>query len=114
MLLTIEMLRQSNPSLSIHQAKSLADGIDVCRRLSIDLTLLDLQLPDSAGVNTVQRFREVVPDVPLVVLTGMSQDEIGAQCLAAGAETFISKNGLTAHRMERTIFVTLSRCGLTR
>jgi CheY-like chemotaxis protein len=109
MLFTIEMLRRTNPSLSIQQAKTLADGIDVCGRMPIDLVLLDLTLPDSAGVATVTRFRKAVEKVPLVVLSGLTQDEAGAACLDAGADTFISKNGLSAHRMERTIFVTLSR-----
>jgi serine/threonine protein kinase len=114
MIFTIEMLRRSNSTPSIHQAKTLADGIDVCRSMSIDLVLLDLSLPDSIGVETVSRFREAVQSVPLVILTGMTKDEVGADCLAAGADSFISKNGLTPHRMERTIFVTLSRCGVTR
>lgn len=109
MLFTIEMLRRSNSSLTIHKARSLAGGIDICRKMDIGLALLDLSLPDSNGVETVSRFRKAIPNVPLVVLTGMTKDEVGADCLAAGADTFVSKHGLTAHRMERTIFVTLSR-----
>lgn len=109
MLFTIEMLRRSNSTLNVHQARSLASGIESCRRDDIGLVLLDLSLPDSHGVETVRRFREIVPDIPLVVLTGMTEDEVGAACLEAGAESFVSKNGLTAHRMERTIFVTMSR-----
>ena len=92
----------------------MADGLDACRQSSIDLVLLDLTLPDSSGVETVSEFRAAQRDLPLVVLTGMAQDEVGVDCLAAGADTFISKKGLTAHRMERTIFVTLSRCRLSR
>mgnify|MGYP001546631839 FL=1 len=111
MLLTIKMLKRSNSTLSIHQARTLADGLEICSRLPINLALLDLSLPDSSGVATVSRFREKVPQLPLVVLTGMSQDEVGSACLQAGADTFISKSSLTPHRMERTIFVTLSRCG---
>ena len=41
MVLTIEMLRRSNSTLSIHEARSLADGVGVCRRMPIDLVLLD-------------------------------------------------------------------------
>lgn len=114
MMFTIEMLRRTNPSLSIHQAKTLREGIEIWQRMSIDLVLLDLTLPDSAGVTTVHRFRQAAREVPLVVLTGLSQDEAGAACLESGADTFISKNGLTAHRLERTIFVALSRWGLPR
>ncbi|MGI9474271.1 MAG: response regulator, partial [Rubripirellula sp.] len=113
MLFTIEMLRKTNPTLSIQQARSLEEGLQICREMPIDLVLLDLSLPDSSGVATVGRFREQFGSVPLVVLTGLSQDEAGEECLEAGADTFVSKSGLSAHRMERAIFVTLSRCDLT-
>ncbi|MEM8670256.1 MAG: protein kinase [Planctomycetota bacterium] len=109
MLFTLEMLRRSNSTLNVHQARSLSSGLDVCESLDVGLALLDLTLPDSVGVNTVQRFRSAVPHVPLVVLTGMAEEAVGGDCLAAGADSFVSKHGLTAHRMERTIFVTLSR-----
>ncbi|MDG2221446.1 MAG: protein kinase [Rubripirellula sp.] len=109
MIFTIEMLRRSNSSLNIHQASSLANGIEICNELEIGLVLLDLTLPDSTGVETVKRFRQSFADIPLVVLTGMNKNEMSVQTLAAGADTFVSKQGLTAHRMERTIFVTLSR-----
>jgi sigma-B regulation protein RsbU (phosphoserine phosphatase) len=112
MLLAIKMLKRLNSTLSIHQARTLACGLEICGHLPINLALLDLSLPDSSGVATVSRFRETMPQLPLVVLTGMSQDEVGSACLQAGADTFISKSSLTPHRMERMIFVTLSRCGL--
>ncbi len=114
MLFTIEMLRRSNSTLIIHQARSLSSGIEACRNLNVGLVLLDLTLPDSSGVNTVKQFLRSVSDVPLVVLTGMTEDNVGEDCLNAGADTFVSKHGLTAHRMERTIFVTLSRHGHAR
>ncbi len=112
MVRTIAILRRMNQSLVIHQAKSLSEGIAVYSRLQIDLVLLDLTLPDSFGVQTVAGFRRVAPDVPVVVLTGRSEQEIPAACIEAGATSFVSKVGLDAHAMERTIFVTLSRFGI--
>jgi serine/threonine protein kinase len=112
MMRTIEMLRRTNSSLSIETARTLEDGLQICREMPIDLVLLDLTLPDSMGVGTVTRFREEFEHIPLVVLSGMSQEEAGADCLEAGADNYISKAGLSTHRMERAIFVTFSRCGL--
>lgn len=109
MLLTIEMLRRTNQSLTIHRAKSLAEGILAHRTTKMDLVLLDLTLPDSSGVATVRSFHVAAPGVPIVVLTGLSEDEASEDCLKAGASNFVSKSGLSAHKMERTIFVTLSR-----
>ena len=114
MLLTIEVLRRINHSLVIHQAHTLAQGIEAFETLPIDLVLLDLTLPDSQGAETVEGFRRAAPGVPIVVLTGMSEDEIREDCIRAGATNFLSKSGMNAHKMERIIFITLSRCSMPR
>lgn len=114
MLLTIEMLRRTNQSVTIHQAKSLAEGIESHRQNKMDMVLLDLTLPDSSGIETVASFRHAAPRVPIVVLTGLSEEEASDACLRAGATSFVSKSGLSAHKLERTIFITLSRFGINR
>jgi DNA-binding NarL/FixJ family response regulator len=107
-------LRDRLITLPNHEATSLAQGIELYHQLSIDLVLLDLTLTDSSGVETVKRFRDAAKHIPLVVLTGSSQDNIGPQSLAAGADAFILKTGLTTYRIERAIFVTLSQRGRTQ
>lgn len=106
---TIEVLRRTNQSLQIHQARTLAEGINAYNSVPVDLILLDLMLPDSEGVDTVKAIHDVAPNIPIVVLTGASDAEIDEECFQAGAIAFVSKLELTAHRMERMIFVTLSR-----
>jgi serine/threonine protein kinase len=110
MILTLNLLRRANASVKIHQAASLSDALAVCKQQHIDMVLLDLTLPDSSGIDTIVNFRTHCKDVPLVVLTGMSEDQAGADSMRAGADMFVSKQELTVRRMERIIFVTLSRC----
>lgn len=108
MLRTIGILRSSNRTLNIHQAVTLGEGLKLCSNQKIDLVLLDLNLPDSSGVETVRKFRDSAPEVPLIVLTGETSNETNQECLAAGCNCFISKDQ-TARTLERHIFVTLSR-----
>ncbi len=109
MLLAVELLKMANDSLMIHQATSLSEGIKIQTEQSVDLVFLDLTLPDSAGVVTVEQFRAQHSDVPIVVLTGLSDEQVAEACVSAGATDFISKDDLTAHKLERVIFVTFSR-----
>ncbi len=110
LFLTLEMLRRANQSLEIVTAKTLRESVALCSQPhSIDLVLLDLRLPDSAGVETVERLKAILPSTPIVILTGQQDVEIGQACMAAGAAEFACKNDLTAHLMERMIFITLSR-----
>jgi serine/threonine protein kinase len=114
MIFTIETLRRSNQSLKIYQAASLAEGIEVFHEFRIDLVLLDLTLPDSNGIETVRRFREAARGVPLVVLSGRSEAEVGDACRQAGANEFLSKSDMTVHKIERIIFITHSRAATYR
>ncbi len=111
---TIEVLRRTNQSLSIHKARTLAEGIETCHNVRADLVVLDLNLPDCAGVETLQRFRRWEPDIPIVVLTGSADTHIHDECMKSGGTSFMSKVELTAHSMERVIFVTFSRSGFCR
>lgn len=83
-----------------------------CERLqsgNVDLVILDLHLPDSSGISTIQRVRQVDATVPVLVLTGRNDPELGAQCIAAGADDFLPKEALEVSTLERHILLILSR-----
>lgn len=58
-----------------------------------DVVLLDLNLPDSTGLDTVRRMRDMLPDCPVVVLTGMDSPEAIGSALHGGAEDYLVKGG---------------------
>lgn len=57
----------------------------------LDLALLDLNMPDSQGVPSLQLFHQRFPDVPLVVISGSDQREDIENVMNLGAMGFISK-----------------------
>ncbi|NEO03560.1 MAG: response regulator, partial [Moorea sp. SIO3I7] len=56
---------------SLVQVEKLQDAIDSLSKHHFDIVLLDLSLPDKQGLITVTKTHEVVPDLPIVVLTGL-------------------------------------------
>lgn len=68
---------------------------------SMDVLLLDLGLPDSAGLATIARARAIVQSTPLVVLTG--DDARGVEAIAAGADDFVSKDDIGNGHLARTL-----------
>src|SRR5262245_28375148 len=52
----------------------LAEGLDRLRDKPFDVALLDLSLPDASGLDTFERLRNKVPELPLIVLTGNRDD----------------------------------------
>lgn len=79
----------------------------------IHLVLLDLELPDSSGLDTFQRIFEHASGVPIVVLTGVSDDEIAMQAIQHGAQDFLQK-GADAATLIRSLRYALSRHKMRR
>ena len=47
----------------------------------VDITLLDMGLPDGQGLDTVRRAHAAAPDVPLIVLTGLDDEALAAEAM---------------------------------
>ena len=65
--------------------------------------LLDLNLPDSAGLETLERVLAAGPAVPVIVLTGEGGEDFGARAVAAGAADFLPKDELTGRLLLRSV-----------
>jgi DNA-binding response OmpR family regulator len=56
-----------------------------------DLILLDINLPDSSGTFTLGRLRQLRPDVPIIMLTANTDDDLARATLRRGAFDYITK-----------------------
>jgi signal transduction histidine kinase len=81
----------------------------VPRLAEADLALIDLGLPDSDGLKTLDRVREAAPGVPVVVLSGRRDDETAFQCLQHGAVDVLVKGRVDPEELVRAV-----RCALER
>ncbi|MEA3641423.1 MAG: response regulator [Lamprobacter sp.] len=61
----------------------------------VDLVLLDLGLPDSQGLDGLSQLLAETTDIPIVVMTGLSDDALGFEALRIGAEDFLQKDWIT-------------------
>ncbi|HRI91262.1 MAG TPA: diguanylate cyclase [Accumulibacter sp.] len=78
-------------------ASTLADGIAAAAFNKPDVVLLDLSLPDSAGITTVERMRAAAPTVPIIVLTGQDDHQLAEAALQADAQDYLPKGQLFQH-----------------
>ena len=68
-----------------------------------DVVLLDLSLPDSAGLDTIRRVLGAAPGIPVVVLTGIADRRLPVEALRAGAQDFLPKDEMTGSTLERVL-----------
>jgi len=88
---------------------ALEQALDRLGKKSHDVILLDLHLPDSHGVETVRRVREVEPDLPIVVLTVAGDGDTAVRALRAGAQDYLVKEEITDSVLCRAIRYAMER-----
>jgi len=93
-LIKLQLLEVGREAFEVHLADSLAAARCVIDTdgLTPDVVLLDLNLPDSAGIATVERCRKLI-DAPVVVLTGLDDIAATQAAIQSGAEDYLTKGG---------------------
>src|SRR3954470_9285312 len=71
--------------------------------------VLDLGLPDADGLAALHRLREAAPDVPMLVLTGLSDGARGLEAVAAGAQDYLVKGRVDGELLARSIRYAVER-----
>lgn len=97
---------------AVETAASLAETRQAIINTTPDVLLLDLALPDSTGLKTVESVRREAPQTPIVVLTGHDDEELAQAALEAGAQDYMTKNTLGRHSLSRAIRYAVTRSRL--
>lgn len=69
----------------------LSDSLERIITGDIDAILLDLSLPDSQGITTLDQVSAEAPDIPIIVFTGPGEDELAQEAVERGAERYLPK-----------------------
>lgn len=95
--------------LELAHASCLSEAERRLARGGIDAVLLDLSLPDSHGLSTINAVLEAAPEVPVVVLTGRDDESLALQALQAGAQDYLLKGQMPSHLLIRALRYAIER-----
>jgi len=105
-----EFLREEGRSdLDWHLAQRVDEALDLLAAEPFDVVLLDLSLPDARGLETVHRICEAAPQVPIVVLTGLDDENLAVRAVQVGAQDYLIKGQLDGHGCLRSIRYAIER-----
>ena len=106
-----EMLAEAKGmSFELEWTETLSEGIERLASSGIDIVLLDLALTDSTGLETLRRLRAASPCAPVVVvLSGLSDEEISYQAVQEGAQDYLIKGQVDSSLLVRSIRYALER-----
>src|ERR1700727_2489644 len=69
----------------------------------VDITLLDMGLPDGHGLETVRRAHAAAPNVPLIILTGLDDEALAAEAMTQGAQDYMIKGQIESRALPRAL-----------
>jgi DNA-binding NarL/FixJ family response regulator len=87
----------------------LGAGLERVAQGGIEVVLLDLGLPDSQGLDTFLKARANMPQIPIIVLTGMDDDDLALEAVWAGAQDFLVKGKFDAKMLAHTLRYAIER-----
>jgi len=110
-----ELLRRVAPGEAesgipdVRHRQRLSEGLDFLRERGADVVLLDLNLPDSTGIETLTTVVETAEMTPVVVLTGMDDQSVGIESIERGAQDYLVKDDVTSDALVRSIHYAIER-----
>jgi sigma-B regulation protein RsbU (phosphoserine phosphatase) len=69
----------------------------------VDIVLLDMGLPDAYGLDTVRHARAAAPHVPIIVLTGLDDEELASEAMKEGAQDYLIKSQIENRALPRAL-----------
>jgi signal transduction histidine kinase/CheY-like chemotaxis protein len=99
----------SETTLEIKRAERLSTALEQLAGGKFDAILLDLSLPDAQGLNTIGRVHGQAPGVPIVVLTGLDDEEAAVKAVEQGAQDYLIKGQVDGHLLARSLRYAIQR-----
>lgn len=98
-----------NLNFELKWVDQLETGIELISKDVFDVVLLDLSLPDSHGMETIISFREQAPAIPIVVLTGLDDEQVAINAVQHGAQDYLIKGQVNSSVIMRSMRYAIER-----
>ncbi|HEX8362237.1 MAG TPA: response regulator, partial [Longimicrobium sp.] len=86
------VLQNQDDAPRVEHVRTLADALAHLAGGGVQCVVLDLSLPDSEGIGTFLGIQSAAPGVPVVLLTSLRDERLGAEAVRLGAQDFLSKD----------------------
>jgi len=108
-MLEAMLSEESNATSLLKSSTSLAEALSILEQHEFDVVVLDLNLPDSLGENSLKELRERYPKVAIVVNTGAYEDDLGLKTLGWGSQDFLVKGKYNAYVLNKVLHYAVER-----
>jgi len=96
-------------SYTVNSSRKLSSGLTRLDRGGVDVVLLDLNLPDSEGLDTLYKVLATTDDIPVVVYTAVDDNRVALEAIKEGAQDYLTKGHVDAALLSRSIRSAIER-----
>lgn len=89
--------------------RTLAEAQDALASSAYDVLLLDLNLPDSSGLDTYRQLQERASELPVVIISAVADERLAAEAIRQGAQDYLIKGNITSEIMTRVVRYAMAR-----
>lgn len=111
-LIREHLSEEKRVAFRLERVDRLSTAIELLGRSQFDIVLLDLGLPDSSGPETFDRLHEACQDTPVIILTGLDDEELAVEKMKSGAQDYMVKGEISGRLLTRAIRYAIERCKL--
>src|SRR4051794_6460056 len=108
-LVVQELISNAEADIHVVWASSMADAERELENARPDCVLLDLDLPDANGITALDRIAKRDDNVPVVVLTGLTDEHFGVSAVASGAQDYLVKGRVEPEMLRRAVLYAIER-----
>ena len=109
LLVEVALEEMAAPAPILTHVELLAGASNALETGEFDVVLIDLNLPDGAGLSNFETLHELAPDTPMIVLTGLSDESVAVAAIARGASDYLIKGEAQTALLERSIRYAIER-----
>ena len=108
-LIINEMLKEIyDQDFELVHFQRIKDGLKQDKE-NFDIMLLDLNLPDSRGIETFNTMNMHAPELPIIILTGLVDEELAINIVSEGAQDYLVKGQIDRQLLSRSIKYSIER-----
>ncbi len=108
-LLVEELIADTSMQTTVTLAPTLAEAERQIAITRPDCVLLDMNLPDGTGLMVLERITRLDVTLPIVVLTGFTDEHFGVSAVGAGAQDYLVKGRVEPEMLQRALLYAIER-----
>src|ERR1700733_8430257 len=103
LLLRAMFIKEPRGTFELSHLTHMAEAEARLAKGGVDIVLLDMGLPDGHGLDTLRRARAAAPEVVLIVMTGLEDEELAAAAMKEGAQDYLIKGQIENRALPRAL-----------